>query len=476
MKRNYDVVVIGAGPAGLAAATTCGNARAKTLLLDEQPAPGGQIYRSIERPAIADREVLGPDYYRGEALVRALRQSPIEYVSSASVWQVTAEREIGVSVSGNSRIVNAKHVIIATGAQERPFPIPGWTLPGAMTVGAAQILLKKSGIVADGAVFAGTGPLLYLTARQYIRAGAKVTAVIDTTPARNYRRALSQGLGALSGFKYLRKGWRWIREIKAAGVPVIGGVAELRVRGEECVSGIEYRSNQHWTTLQTEHVFLHQGVVPNINLTMSMRCEHAWCDRQMCWRVVTDAWGGTSLPGVMVAGDASDIGGAVSAQHRGTLAALRVLQRLALIDKRTRDSAAAPHLKVLTAEHRFRLFLDVLFTPDEQFIEPQDRQTLVCRCEEVSAERLRETIAVGCQGPNQLKSFTRCGMGPCQGRLCGLTVGQMLATQLARPMADVGYYRLRQPVKPIALGELAALAQPEAAATAPASYSKVMSS
>lgn len=476
MKRHYDVVVIGAGPAGLAAAITCGEAGAKTLLLDEQPAPGGQIYRSIERPALADREVLGPDYYRGEPLVSALRKTPLDYVSSASVWQVTPEREIGVSVGGNSRIVNAEQTIIATGAQERPFPIPGWTLPGAMTVGAAQILLKKSGIVADGAVFAGTGPLLYLTARQYIRAGAKVTAVLDTTPARNYWRALSQGTGALAGFKYLRKGWQWIREIKAAGVPIIDGIAELRVHGEDCVSGIDYRVDERWTTLQTEHLFLHQGVVPNINLTMSMRCAHAWCDRQLCWRVVTDSWGGTNLPGVMVAGDAADIGGAMSAQHRGTIAALRVLERLRMIGERDRDSAAAPHLRVIAEEHKFRLFLDVLFQPDHRFIEPQDRQTLVCRCEEIPAARLHEVIAIGCEGPNQLKSFTRCGMGPCQGRLCGLTVAHMLSSQLARPMAEVGYYRLRHPIKPISLGELAALAQSETAVTAPAPYSKVVSS
>lgn len=477
MKRHYQVAVIGAGPAGISAATTCADAGATTLLLDEQPAPGGQIYRSVGRPALADRDVLGPDYYKGEALLEALRRSHVEYVSSASVWQVTPQRQIGVSIDGESHLVSADQVIVATGAQERPFPIPGWTLPGVMTAGAAQILLKKSGMAADGAVFAGTGPLLYLTARQYLRAGAKVTAVLDTTPRGNYRRALSQGFGALHGFKNLQKGWQWIREIKAAGVPIIDGISDLRVRGEERVVAVEYRRNGQWTSMRTEHLFLHQGVVPNINLTMSMRCAHAWCDRQLCWHVVADAWGETTLPDVAVAGDAADISGATCAPHRGTIAALGALHRLRLMSAHQRDSVAAAHRRAMTAEDRFRAFLDVLFRPGEQFLTPADQAALVCRCEEISAGKLRDIIRVGCEGPNQLKSFSRCGMGPCQGRLCGLTVGHILSTQLGRPVAEVGYYRLRQPIKPIALGELAAMAQASAPVAADAvRYSKVVSS
>lgn len=464
MDRRYDVIVIGAGPAGMAAATTCASAGVVPLLLDEQPAPGGQVYRSIEQPGLVDRDVLGPDYYKGEALARSLRRSQIEYVPSASVWQVSPERELAVSVNGSSQVVSAQQVIIATGAQERPFPIQGWTLPGVMNVGAAQILLKQSGMVGEGAVFAGTGPLLYLTARQYLRAGATVTAVLDTTPMSNYWRALWRGLDGLSGWENLRKGWQWKRDIKAAGVPIVEAVTALRVRGDRCVRGIDYCQHGRWSHLPTDHVFLHQGVVPNINLTQSMRCAHEWFARQLCWRVVTDAWGNTSLPGVGVAGDAADIGGAVCASHRGVIAALGALHQLGRISERDRDAAAAPHRGALAKEERFRRFLDQLFQPSESFLVPQGADVMVCRCEEISAGRLREVIAVGCEGPNQLKSFTRCGMGPCQGRMCGLTVTQVLAAELDRPPAAVGYYRIRHPIKPIGLGELAALAEVEAPA------------
>jgi len=464
MKRRYDVVVIGAGPAGMAAATTCASAGASLLLLDEQDAPGGQVYRSIEQPGLMDRDVLGPDYYKGEALVQSLRCSQVEYVPSATVWQVSPEREIAFSVNGVSQVVSARQVILATGAQERPFPIQGWTLPGVMNVGAAQILLKQSGMVGEGAVFAGTGPLLYLTARQYIRAGATVTAVLDTTPISNYWRALARGFDGLSGWESLRKGLQWKREIRAAGVPIVEAVTGLRVRGDRCVRGIDYCQHGRWLHLSTDHVFLHQGVVPNINLTQSMRCAHEWFPRQLCWRVVTDAWGRTSLPGVAVAGDAADIGGAACAPHRGVIAALGALQQLGRISNEDGDAIAAAHRQALAREERFRRFLDQLFQPSESFLVPRSADVLVCRCEEISAGRLREVIAIGCEGPNHLKSYTRCGMGPCQGRMCGLTVTQVLAAELDRPPAAIGYYRLRQPIKPIGLGELAALAQVEAPA------------
>jgi len=198
LSERYDIVVVGAGPAGLAAATTSSELGASTLVLDENAGPGGQIYRAVTSTPVSAREILGEDYWRGAELATAFRASSSSYARGATVWSVgpaldesgcSEALEIGVSLGGSARLIQAREVILATGALERPFPIPGWTLPGVMTAGAAQIALKSSGLVPDGrVVVAGCGPLLYLLTEQLRAAGANIVALIETTPRTNWRK------------------------------------------------------------------------------------------------------------------------------------------------------------------------------------------------------------------------------------------------------------------------------------------------
>ncbi len=457
MKDHYDIVVVGAGPAGMAAATVAAEHGACVLLLDEQPVAGGQIYRDVGRQTLDDRNILGPDYYHGRELVSALQASGAEHVAGATVWQLSPEREIGVSRDGIARLLSADQVILATGAQERPFPVPGWTLPGVMTAGGAQVLLKSAALAAPDAIFAGTGPLLYLVASQYLKAGIPIRAILDTTPRANRLRALPHAPAALMSMGALLKGRRWLSELRAAGIPFIEHVEDLKLLGTEGLSGVEYRHRGGWQRMDTTRVFLHQGIVPNVNLAMATGCAHHWSDAQLCWHAVTDVWAETDVPGVTIAGDGAGIDGARAAECLGRIAAFGALHRCARLDARERDRLAAPHRRVLSEERRIRPFLDAMFRPSRQFRLPEDDATIVCRCEEVPAARVRESVALGCVGPNQLKAFSRCGMGPCQGRLCGLTISEMIARQRGVPVAEVGALRLRPPVKPLMLGELAAL-------------------
>jgi NADPH-dependent 2,4-dienoyl-CoA reductase/sulfur reductase-like enzyme len=459
-----DVAIIGAGPAGLAAATIAGKAGLSTLMLDENAQPGGQIFRSITSTPVQRREILDDDYWRGEELVAEARVSGATVIHDATVWGLDRDLNIAVSVGGQSQLLSARRVILATGALERPFPIPGWTLPGVMTIGAAQTLLKSSGLIPDGkVVLAGTGPLLWLFAAQVLRAGGAIEAILDTTPRINFARGLP-GLPAFLLSSYFGKGLELIREVKRK-VTIVSNVISLAAVGEDRVNEVVATSADGGVRrIAVGMLLLHQGVVPNVNLAMTAGAVHSWNDRQLCWVPVIDADGNSTVKDIAIVGDGAGIGGAVAAVERGRLAALAVVEALAPERKSTRADRSEA-LRALRRIKRGRAFLDALFRPAPQFRRPQG-DTIVCRCEEVTAVQIVETVALGAEGPNQIKTFLRCGMGACQGRFCGLTVTELIAQ--ARDIAPeaVGYYRLRPPIKPVPLKELAAMPQTEQAMNA----------
>jgi NADPH-dependent 2,4-dienoyl-CoA reductase/sulfur reductase-like enzyme len=462
LPERAALAVIGAGPAGLAAATVAAEHGIDTVLLDEQPAPGGQIYRAITETPVRDRAVLGADYWRGEALVESLRAGAVRHVAGAAVWSVAPGGELGVSIDGAARLIQAQHVILATGALERPMPIAGWTLPGIMTAGGAQILLKASGLVAAGrVVLAGSGPLLWLFAAQHLAAGGALAALLDTTPRANLWAAAPHLPGFLAS-PYAAKGARLIASVRRR-VRVIGNVTALRAEGDGKLETVVYRRGDGpEQRLASDLLLLHQGVVPDLNLALAAGCKPVWDDAQLCFRPAVDGWGASAISGIAVAGDGAGIAGAEAAALRGRLAALDAAHRLGRIDRAARDRAAAPARAALARWRRGRAFLDRLYRPARHFRVP-DGDIVVCRCEEVTAQQLRDAAALGVAGPNQMKAFLRCGMGPCQGRLCGLTVSETIADARGVSPAEIGYYRLRPPVKPITLGELAALPKGEAA-------------
>ncbi|WP_313456589.1 NAD(P)/FAD-dependent oxidoreductase [Achromobacter sp.] len=460
-----DLLVVGAGPAGLAAATVAAGLGVDTVLLDEQLAPGGQIYRAITTTPVTDRGILGDDYWHGASLIAPFKQSGARYVPGTTVWAV-AERtaphpekgfEVAYSVAGEARIIHARRLLLATGAQERPFPIPGWTLPGVITAGAAQILLKSAGVVpADRTVLAGSGPLLYLVAWQYLNAGVKIDALLETTPPGRMGQALPKVWGFLRS-PYLGKGLKLLRAVKAA-VPITRGVTALEAVGDGKLQSVRYTAGGVTKTLPAEQLMLHQGVVPNVNLSRAVGAEHRWNDALDCWEPQVDEWGLTTVDGIGMAGDGAGIAGALAAEHRGRLAALQAAHLLGRIEAAKRDSHAVAPRQALARAVRGREFFDALYKAPDAFRRPTG-DTIVCRCEEVTAAQVRETVKLGCSGPNQMKAFLRCGMGPCQGRFCGLTVAEIIAEERGVPTQEVGYYRLRFPTKPLTLGELASLPQ-----------------
>ncbi len=479
---SAEVVVIGAGPAGMAAAVALAECGIDTLVVDEQPAPGGQIYRAVERVSVlrpADLALLGADYRAGLAQVGALRASGARLAFATSVWHLRAGEgglELGLARvssprdppagaprgpagTGRLELLAPRHVVIASGAMERPVPFPGWTLPGVLGVGAAQTLLKDSGLVPAGAtVIAGSGPLAYLFAAQLLATGAPPALLLDTAPRALDLDTLGALLRALPGAAgELRRGLAWLAEIRRAGIPRVRGVSALRALGERRVEGLAYAIGDRHHEVAAELVLVHDGLIPNAHLAMAAGCEHRWDRAGQCWRAVLGEGGASSVAGISIAGDAGGIGGAGAARLAGRLCGLAVAHRLGRLSARERVRRAAPAARALAALRPLRRFLEARFPPRPMFALPPDPATLACRCEEVTVGEIREVAAQGCLGPNQAKAFTRCGMGPCQGRECALTVSRLIAAHHGLAMDEVGHYRVRPPLRPITVADLAAL-------------------
>lgn len=454
--READLAILGAGPAGMATATEAAQYGLSVLLIDEQQRAGGQIYRDIETVAPVRGDILGPDYLAGLPLARNIKSDKVSHIRGATVWQVEEDGHITFSVRGKAEQVKAKKIVLATGALERPMPIPGWTLPGVMSVGAGQILLKQSGLIPKDAVLVGSGPLLYVLASQMVKAGMPPLAMVETQTRRDFVSSLRHLGGALRGWPYLVKGLGLLAGLMRAGVKRYVGVRKIHIDGDGLASSLSFETSRGLQTIPCQTVLLHHGVVPNIQISQSLGLDHAWDERQLCFSPCLDDWGQSSSETVFVAGDGAGIGGAKVAELSGRLAALQLATQLGCMSQTDRDKKAAPIKAQKSRELAARPFIDAAYPPFAEALSPADNTT-ICRCEEVSAGKIRDFARLGAPGPNQIKVMGRSGMGPCQGRNCGLMVSMLLAEQSGKPMDEVGYFKLRPPLKPVTLGEVASL-------------------
>jgi len=443
-----DLVVIGAGPAGMAAAVEARRHGLAVTVLDDQPAAGGQILRGITRRHRIRYEPWG------QPLADAFAICGARHVAGAAVW-ARDDDALVFGREGETCRIQAGAVIVATGSMERPVVVPGNTLPGVVTVGALQSLLKGSGAVPDGPfVLAGSGPLLLLTALQLAEAGAPPAAIVDTLPRGRWRAALAAAPGLLGDVPLALKGMGLIARARLAGIPVHRHATALRVLGTDRAEGLAFHADGENRTIAATLVALHDGVVPHDQLAVSLGCASRFDPALQSYRMETDADGRSSLPDVWIAGDGAAIAGGYLATLSGRLTALDVARKTGAISASDHARLAQP----LAAERRRRLraraFVDALYAPTVPAADAPDA-ALLCRCEEVTVGQARAAIAAGAGGTRQLKAATRCGMGPCQGRQCTLSVVNLLARELGQG-ADLVRPSLRTPGRPITVAELAA--------------------
>ena len=465
MTLCVDVVIIGAGPAGMSAANMIHEYGGRAVVLDEQSEPGGQIYKSIDRVR-RDRpnelSWLGSTYQDGVRLTKKFRSQAKDYQPGSMVWHIECRNSDGFytvfySRAGASKKIKTKYIIIATGAMERPVPIPGWTLPGVMTVGAVQSILKSSGMYPSGKLaLAGAGPLMLQLASQLIAAGVSISAILDTCPKGSIFKALRHFPRALFAGDYLYKGWKLTNEIKYSSIKIYRNVTDLNALGDGRLQNISFKVNETKHCLAVDTLALHEGILPNVQLTRLLDLKHVWSTRQRSFSPVVNSWGETSLSGVFVVGDGAGVSGAKTAEYSGVIAGMMILERLEYIQESQRDLIVVDRKFRRLLDEGIRPFLDTLFPAPERIGEVPDK-TIICRCEEITAGQIREVVKKGCPGPNQAKAFLRCGMGACQGRMCGASVTEVMSEALGKKPADVGAFRVRPPIKPLSLEEIVTL-------------------
>ncbi|MBR8256839.1 NAD(P)/FAD-dependent oxidoreductase [Burkholderia ambifaria] len=452
-------VIVGAGPAGVRAAEALVDAGLRPVVIDENARWGGQIYRQPPVDgafARGKRALYGFDAAKADAVHRTMAAllPRVDYRPNTLAWACGAGR-VDTLQDGRETTVPFSHLIIASGATDRMLPVPGWTLAGVYTLGGAQVALKSQGCaIGSRIVFAGTGPLLYLVAYQYAKAGAQVAAVLDTSPLRRQAAATPALLRMPATFA---KGLYYIGWLRAHGVAIETGVTLERVLGERHVTGLAWRAAGNDAPprrLICDALGLGFGLRSETQLADLAGCRFRFDPLNHAWLPERDAAGRTSMRGLYVAGDGAGIAGADAAEASGRRAALALLDDAGIVTPLSSPSLAgkpdaATLDRTLARLAAFRAGLEAAFAPPPELAARCPDDTIVCRCEEIDAGTLRRCIRDGAATEmNRLKALTRAGMGRCQGRMCGDATALVLAAETGRPLADVGRLRAQPPVKP----------------------------
>ncbi|MHA6574604.1 FAD/NAD(P)-dependent oxidoreductase [Pseudomonas yamanorum] len=446
------VVIVGAGPAGVRCAETLLAAGIKPILIDENRRDGGQIYRRQPDGFTRDYTTL---YGSEAAKAQHLHQSfdrlrgAIDYRPDTLVWNLTPGQLCCVS-QGRHSTVDYDALILCTGATDRLMPIEGWQLAGTYSLGGAQIALKNQAVsIGHRVVFMGSGPLLYLVASQYVKAGAEVAAVLDTSPFSLRLKALPKLL-ARPGLLFT--GIKLLAQLYRAKVAVHLGIKPLQVMGDTAngVMGVRFTTGSgRVATVQADAVALGYHLRPETQLGDLAGCTMAFDHASSQWWLATDDAGRTSVKGVYAAGDGSKIRGADAAEHAGRLVALALLEDLQQpVNAALRDEQQ----QALAVMDQFRLGLAQAFPwPSEQAKALPD-SAIVCRCEMISAGELRRTVKEkGACEVNRAKAFSRVGMGRCQGRYCSQAGAEVIAAAAGVQVQEVGRQRGQAPVKPLSM-------------------------
>jgi len=451
-----EVLVIGAGPGGLSAAIAARSAGAAVMVVDERAQPGGQYFKQV---SIDPADAAAPDrqHREGAALIETARRLGVEIRSGLTIWGAFEPGLFAAVAEGRSHRFAPKATIVATGAYERGWPVPGWTLPGVMTTGAAQTLWRTARRLPGRRVLiAGNGPLNLQLAAELIEGGAEVVAVVEAAP-----RPGSAKLGALCTMlatapSLVRDGLRYHLRRRSVAAEMIHGrvVASVARSGHGLVVQVDSAtpSTSAPRSFEADVLCLGYGFEPSNELLRVLGCGHDLDPVRRHLVTRRDDCGRTDVAGIHALGDCTGLGGARAALAEGTIVGLSVAQDLGhAIDEAQRERARA----MLRRHRRFQRALWDLYAAPPYSARRATAETVICRCEEVTLGQIEQALAENMTSTGAIKRRTRLGMGRCQGRYCAPVLEALLAERLGKERGEFTGFAPRVPVKPVSIGELA---------------------
>jgi NADPH-dependent 2,4-dienoyl-CoA reductase/sulfur reductase-like enzyme len=460
-----DVAVVGAGPAGLAAAAAAADCGASVVLIDAYARLGGQYFKQPAAQLQLDRERVSHDEPElAQRLISAVEQHPrMTVLSNTSIWSASRlpdahEFILRAHREETPQEIRARALVLAPGAYERVLPFPGWDLPGVMTAGAAQTLLKNQGILPGRRILvSGSGPFLLPVAVQLVKAGAEVVGIFEAMQQLALWRMLPALLAFPGRFHQLRK---YLGILQRAGVRMYYGRAVTCAEGDGRVERVQIaRLDRDWDrreverTVAVEAVCCSFGFLPQTDLAEQLGCDLQ--ERSGGVFVAHDESMGTSVERVFVAGEITAIRGAHAAIAQGEVAGIEAALSIGAANAANMAKRRARAYAEFKRNDRFAEAITRSFRIGSRWHTWLDDSTTICRCEDVSYECVHRALSTrAVHDLRSTKAQTRCGMGLCQARICGAYLPELLAAQ-GRSQGAIGRLGRSGIATPVPLGVLA---------------------
>ena len=462
--NNFDLVIIGGGPAGIAAASTAASQGLTVALIDERPTLGGQIYKRVGPGfKVKSANEVGKDYFLGEKLIAELDSSNVELFLETLVATIEDSAVVIARNGKHAEKLTYKKLLISPGAYDRPVAFPGWTLPGVITAGAAQSLVKTQRVLPGSRIFfAGSGPLALAFPAQLSGYGANIVGIIEAAPRPGLLKSIRILLSVAGNLDLMRDAAKYQFHLISNRIPMTYRRIIVSANGKDRVESVTHaKVDKNWRvipgsekTVAVDALCVGYGFFPSIELFRLLGCELAYEESRGGAVVKLDEWGATSVANVFGAGDGTGISGSYVAIARGRLAALKIAFELGKISESSLANLAADFRKTFKRRTKFQSAINNAYEIRSGIYELADNKTVICRCESVTLENILPVLE-STVDPSVVKAYTRCGMGLCQGRNCQRQISALIAEKQKISIAEITQATPRFPTKPISLGQIA---------------------